>query len=134
MKTISIFTFILLFGFNSNAILGQTTTKTIYSNTINTIPTTPSSTLTPASSIIGYNKHYVMHDDVTHYFLMPTGKVIDQNGQEVGYKTAPPKGREDEFVFMLKMSSIGITYAVDQYGHVWQNKRPFKEIVGQEKK
>lgn len=80
-----------------------------------------------------YIAKVMMHDDLTIYYIMPTKEVMgyDEQGDLmlIGYQQAPPKGRT-EFKYMLTILDPAIMYAVDYYGHVWQKRHPFKEIVG----
>ncbi len=73
-----------------------------------------------------------MHDDQTFYYIMPNDDIliydIGNEFKKVGIKTLPPYGWTN-FVFMLKLADI--TYAVDKDGFIWQQKSPFREIVGQ---
>ncbi|OWY25113.1 hypothetical protein C7N43_35465 [Sphingobacteriales bacterium UPWRP_1] len=77
-----------------------------------------------------------MYDDVTVYYVMPNDEILqtDANGKIrlVGFKDRPPLGREKEFSYMISIvTEPPVTYAVDRYGHVWQRKYPYQEIVGQ---
>lgn len=77
-----------------------------------------------------------MYDNVTVYYVMPNDEILqtttEGNIHLVGFKERPPMGREKEFSYMLSVvTDPAITYAVDQYGHVWQRKYPYQEIVGQ---
>ncbi|MEZ4887547.1 MAG: hypothetical protein R3E32_22635 [Chitinophagales bacterium] len=73
-----------------------------------------------------------MHDDLTIYYVMPNDDIliydIGNEFKKVGTKVLSPYGWIN-FVFMLKLADI--TYAVDKDGFIWQNKPPFREIVGQ---
>jgi len=74
----------------------------------------------------------VMHDNITVYYLMADGSVLETvngNFMPVGQKERPPMGRT-EFAYMLRINTTGITYAVDKQGHVWQRIYPYQEIVG----
>lgn len=77
-----------------------------------------------------------MYDEVTVYYVMPNDEILqtDANGKIhlVGFKDRPPLGREKEFSYMISIvTEPVVTYAVDRYGHVWQRKYPYQEIVGQ---
>ncbi len=105
------------------------------------IPNAPSSSQSPntiampAATIAapaGFEAHCILHDDVTHFFVMPNGTILGRvtgsaNWEVVGVKTAPPTGRT-EFAYMIKLNHT--TYAVDTYGHVWEQQYPFRQIVG----
>ncbi|QQS30730.1 MAG: hypothetical protein IPM47_07325 [Sphingobacteriales bacterium] len=91
------------------------------------------------STIEGFTYQCNMYDEVTVYYVMPNDEIlqIDKEGTITlaGFKDRPPLGREKEFSFMLAIvTDPPITYAVDQYGQIWQNKYPYKEIVGMAKK
>jgi hypothetical protein len=76
-----------------------------------------------------------MYDDVTVYYVMPNDEVLKGDGlgnfYAAGQKVAPPAGRLTEFDYMITIHELGITYAVDKQGQVWQKIYPYKEIVGQ---
>ena len=73
-----------------------------------------------------------MHDELTIYYLMPNDDIliydIGNEFKKVGTKVLSPYGWTN-FIFMLKLADI--TYAVDKDGFIWQQKYPFREIVGQ---
>ncbi len=73
-----------------------------------------------------------MHDELTIYYVMPNDDVliydIGNEFKKVGIKVLSPYGWTN-FQFMLKLADI--TYAVDNDGFIWQQKYPFREIVGQ---
>lgn len=87
------------------------------------------------STTEGFTYQCIMYDNVTVYFVMPNDEILQTDAEGkislVGFKDRPPLGREKEFSFMLSIvTEPPITYAVDQYGQIWQNKYPYKEIVG----
>ena len=73
-----------------------------------------------------------MNDEQTFYYVMPNDDVliysIGNEFKTVGIKVLPPYGWTN-FKFMLKLADI--TYAVDKDGFIWQQKYPFREVVGQ---
>lgn len=73
-----------------------------------------------------------MNDEQTFYYVMPNDDVliydIGNEFKTVGTKVLPPYGWTN-FKFMIKLADI--TYAVDQDGFIWQQKYPFREVVGQ---
>jgi len=104
----------------------QTLTPDAASNIAGTIAENPA----PAD----YAYKCVMNDEFTTFYLLADGGIVktDHNGETtlVGQKMERPAGRT-EFQFMLQIYETGIVYAVDNEGHIWQKKHPFKVIVGQ---
>ncbi len=90
--------------------------------------------LSPASlsEPSGFLKKFMLHDDVTTFYLMPGDEVFGKSAsgawEKQGIKMAPPRGYETVFSFMLKLDHI--TYGVDKEGNLWQRNGPFKEIIG----
>ena len=74
-----------------------------------------------------------LYDDVTTYFILANDEVVQGDGQGhftlVGYKEPAPRGRTDiSFIFTILQPPI--TYGVDRYDHIWQDKGMYREIVG----
>lgn len=124
MKSIRLNIFLLLLCLSTTTILAQEVQHTVVEN---------SAIKQQKEAPRNYIATVHMYDDLTTYYIMPSKEIMGHDDQGdlmlIGYQQNPPKGRT-EFKYMITILDPSITYAVDYYGHVWQKRYPFQEIVG----